>query len=224
MRQVAAEPISHVFRLFLKAWPPTPLGMKNLHHMSNLLQTALIVAAVYVLCHGITAWVVTPFQAATLGEVTAFASLLYLPHGVRVLATWMYGWKAVPILALAAGLCEFLFTPMATSEILTPIMLCSFAVGATSAYLAFEAFRLLGIDLYAGRQQTMAWKWLLLIGAVASVLNSVGQTIVFSGLIFPGDFWIVLLIYALGDLIGLAVSMVLLMLIFRYMRLMAVRS
>lgn len=190
----------------------------------EILQPTLIIMATYLFCHGLTAWVVTPLQMMAIGEITAFASLLYLPHGVRVLVTWLYGWKAVPVLAVSAALCEYLFTPLPFEQIISPTMLLSFAVGACSAYLSFEVFRISGVDLYAGQVRRMAWKWLLLVGAVASVLNSVGQTIVFAGLIFPGDFSAVLVVYAVGDLIGLAVSMMLMMLIFRYIRIVSVRG
>ena len=46
--------------------------------------------------------VVTPFQRDTLG-IQSWASLLYLPHGVRVLAAWFMGWRAVPTLFLATA-------------------------------------------------------------------------------------------------------------------------
>ncbi len=64
----------------------------------------------------------------------------------------------------------------------------------------------------------MDWKWLLYVGAVASVLNSIGQSIVFSGLIVPQDVFTVFAIYATGDLIGLIVGMAALLFIFRWIR------
>ena len=47
------------------------------------------VAGAYILAHGLTALVVTPMQARLLPDVTMFASLVYLPHGVRVLSAWL---------------------------------------------------------------------------------------------------------------------------------------
>ena len=65
-----------------------------------------VVVLAYVFCHGVTSLLITPLQSHFLPEVTIFASFLYLPHGVRVLATWAYGWRAVPALLLGAGLSE----------------------------------------------------------------------------------------------------------------------
>ena len=65
----------------------------------------------------------------------------------------------------------------------------------------------------------MDWKWLLIVGAVASVLNSVGQPIVFSGLILPDQVFVALVVFAVGDLFGLTVTMLMLMVIFRWLRL-----
>lgn len=178
-----------------------------------------MIAAVYVVCHGLTAWVVTPVQQRFLPELTVFASLVYLPHGVRVLSVWLFGWKAVLPLAFGAFLSELIFTETSVRQLMQPVLLESIAVGALSALAAFGAFRLLGQRLFAGRARQMAWKWLLAVGAVASVFNSIGQSVVFSGLIFPGDQLPVMAVYAAGDLIGLAVCMVALMLIFRWMRL-----
>ena len=58
--------------------------------------TYLLIVLAYVFCHGLTSLVVTPVQSILLPEITMFASLIYLPHGVRVLASWASGWKAIP--------------------------------------------------------------------------------------------------------------------------------
>lgn len=182
-------------------------------------QSFAVITAAYVICHGLTAWVVTPVQNLFLPDITVFASLVYLPHGVRVLSVWLLGWKAVLPLAAGALLAELLFTSANVRQLMEPVLLESIAVGAVSALAAFELARLLGRNLYAGQSRRMAWSGLLAIGAVASVLNSLGQSLVFSGLIFPGDQLPVMAVYAAGDLIGLAVCMVVLMLIFRWFRL-----
>ncbi|KIC22001.1 hypothetical protein RA20_02495 [Leisingera sp. ANG-Vp] len=183
------------------------------------LQAFAVITAVYIVCHGLTAWVVTPVQKLFFPELTVFASLVYLPHGVRVLSVWLFGWKAVPPLAVGAFLSELMFTEAGIRQLMQPVLLESIAVGALSALAAFGLFQLLGRPLFAGQARRMAWKWLLGAGALASVINSIGQSVVFSGLIFPGDQLPVMAIYAAGDLIGLTVCMFALMLIFRWLRL-----
>jgi len=179
----------------------------------------LIISGAYILCHGITALLVTPVQEAFASDVTIFASLLYLPHGVRVLAAWFLGWRAVPALFMGAVASELLFTPSAVLSTLQPVVRVPSAVGALSAPLAFSLAGLLGRDFHAGRGGLPDWKVLLAIGALASVLNSVAQSVVFSGLILPESYLTVAAVYALGDVAGLFACLFALMLTFRWIRL-----
>ncbi|OIQ33527.1 MAG: hypothetical protein BM562_00375 [Alphaproteobacteria bacterium MedPE-SWcel] len=182
--------------------------------------TVIIVLA-YVFCHGLTAWVVNPVQAYYLGDITMFASLVYLPHGVRVLSIWLCGWRALLPLMIAALLSEFLFTDAHVLELTSYALWLSIPVGALSAYLAFEALRIFGSSVYAGHSRRMDWRQLMLVGVLASIFNSIGQTIVFAGVISPGDQLSVVVTYALGDMIGQAVTMLALMMVFRTLRRMA---
>lgn len=183
------------------------------------LKSALFVVIAYVLAHGLTAFLITPVQSRILPDITAFASLVYLPHGVRVLATWLMGWSAVPALFVGGFLSEVLFTPDGITNVQSPVMLASIIVGAISAVLAFEVMRFLGHRLYAGQTPRIHWKWLLLVGVIASILNSIGQSIVFSAEILTGHALAVLAAYAVGDLVGLSVTTLILMMVFRWMRL-----
>ncbi|KIC23320.1 MULTISPECIES: hypothetical protein [unclassified Leisingera] len=193
--------------------------MRRVFQLFAGLQSFAVITAAYVICHGLTAWVVTPVQGLFLPEVTVFASLVYLPHGVRVLAVWLLGWRAVLPLAAGAFLSELIFTDAGVRQVMESVLLQSIAVSAVSAFAAFEIARMFGWNLYAGQQRRIAWTSLLAVGALASLINSSGQSVVFSGLIFPGDQLPVMAVYAAGDLIGLAVCMLALTLIFRWIRL-----
>ncbi|MCA0920452.1 hypothetical protein [Pseudooceanicola nanhaiensis] len=183
------------------------------------LQSFAVVGVAYILAHGLTAFLITPVQMRLLPEITSFASLIYLPHGVRVLSTWLLGRIAFIPLAMGAFLSELLFTPAEFSTAWEPHILLSIAVGAASSIVAFEVLRLAGRNLYAGQSYRVHWTWLLVVGGLASVLNSIGQAVVFSGSLLSGQFAGVLLVYALGDLCGLVVTTLALMLVFRRMRL-----
>lgn len=179
----------------------------------------LLVVLAYVFCHGLTAYAVTPVQSLALPETTIFASFVYLPHGVRVLATWAFRWQAVPALIVGSVLSNFLFTPVEVREYLESAVLPSIALGSLAALVAFELARFLGKNVYAGRTPKIRWTGLLLVGGIASVVNSAGQTFVYSGLIGFERLGLVLVTYAIGDLVGLFVCMTVLMLIFRWVRL-----
>jgi hypothetical protein len=178
----------------------------------------LIIILAYVLCHGLTAQVVTPIQSLVLPEITVFASLVYLPHGVRVLATWAYGWKAVPALIIGVSISAWLFSPPEDLNFLEPALLEGILVGSASAFIAFEVARFAGFNFYFGGSRRLHLKGLLAVGALSSVINSFGQTLVYSGLIDLEKVIGVWAIYATGDLIGLIVCMIVLMFIFRWGR------
>lgn len=178
----------------------------------------VIIILAYVLCHGLTAMVVTPVQSLVLPEITVFASLVYLPHGVRVLATWAYGWKAVPALAVGVSISAWLFRPSDDLSFLEPVLIQGILVGSASAFIAFEIVRLAGFNFYFGGSEKLQWKGMIAVGALSSVINSLGQTLVYSGLIDLEKIIGVWAIYAAGDLIGLVVCMFALLFIFRWSR------
>ena len=178
----------------------------------------LVVVLAYVFCHGITTFLVAPVQSLVLPELTVFASLAYLPHGVRVLATWAFGWRAIPALIVGTGISAWLLRTTEDLAFLEPVLLQGILVGSISAFVAFEFVRLLGFDLYFGHARRLNWKGMIAIGAMSSVANSLGQTLVHSGLIGLDHLADVLVIYAVGDLVGLILCMVALMFIFRWSR------
>ena len=186
-------------------------------------RNSLIVVAVYVLFHGVTAFLVAPVQKLFVSHITVFASLMYLPHGVRVLTTWLLGWKAIAPLFAGSFCAHFLFTSASDRAITDPVLFQSLFVGAFSAYAGFLILRAFGRNIYADESRTLSWKWLLIVGAIASVFNSIGQSIVFYGLIYPEEALAALAIFAVGDLVGLVTTMIALLLIFRWIRLFSER-
>lgn len=179
----------------------------------------LIVALAYIFCHGVTSLLITPLQSYFLPNVTIFASFLYLPHGVRVLATWAYGWRAIPALLLGAGLSEVVFARARAFELLSPLFVKSLLVGACCALVAVEAMRLLGRrDMYLGRVRGLQWRGVLSVGFLSSTVNSIGQGFVFENIIQINDLPYILAVYTIGDVFGLVMCMFVLMLLFRQLR------
>ena len=176
---------------------------------------AIIILA-FVFCHGLTALVVAPVQSLVLPEITVFASLAYLPHGVRVLATWAFGWKALPALIMGSGLSAWIFRSSEELTLLEPALVQGILIGAVSAFLAFEIARLAGFNFYFGGRRKLHWKGMIAVGALSSVINSLGQTLVHSGLIDIELVTGIWTIFMIGDLVGLIVCMVALMFIFRW--------
>ena len=183
-----------------------------------------VIVLAYVFCHGLTALVVSPVQSLVFPEITVFASLVYLPHGVRVLATWAHGWKAIPALIVGVSLSAWIFSPSADLNFLEPALLGGIFVGAVSAFIAFELVRFAGFNFYFGRSKKLQWKGMIAVGALSSVINSFGQTLVYAELIDLEKIVGVWVIYAIGDLIGLIVCMLVLMFVFRWSRIWGVQK
>ena len=92
-------------------------------------------------------------------------------------------------------------------------------VSSACAVMAFEIFKLTGIDLYMESTKSSNWRPLLLVGAIASVFNSVGLSLLYQGLVIP-EAWLQLLVnYMVGDILGLFFGLAVLMLLTRIFRL-----
>lgn len=179
----------------------------------------LLIIAAYVVGFGLTTFVIAPVQGVFLPEITVFASLMYLPHGIRVLATWASGWRAIPALVMANFVSAALFVPDSTLAFLEPGRAAGILVGAASAFVAFEISRAAGLNLYFGGGRPVNWRGILAVGILASILNAIGQSYAFGSLIDIGDRLPVLMVFLLGDVIGLIVCLITLMFVFRWQRL-----
>lgn len=187
----------------------------------SYLKTNVIVVACYILCHGLVQLVTMPIQLRAMPDVTALASLIYLPHGVRVLSSCLLGRKAILPLFLGAYGAHVIFHPDSKISHLPHfdlVFLLSLTIGATVAVGAFELLKLIGLNLYAGPYRRVKWTGILLVGIVASILNALGQSFAFSGIVMPDVVNLVFWTYVLGDIVGLIATMLVLALVFRFMR------
>ena len=167
------------------------------------------VSAAFLICFWITT-VALPMVTSQSGyRGVDAASLLFLPHGVRVIAAWLYGWKAVLYLApasYAAHFFRFQFQFDTLGEFLMPI----FGIVCVSAVFAITARA--GVDLRLRAGHVARWHIVLLVGAVASLVNAVGTNLI------VGNPVSTMLYYLVGDILGMIALFLILMLAFRGMR------
>lgn len=62
----------------------------------------IIITVIYLISFGLTIYWLLPVQEMFAPEMAAFASLLFLQHGVRVLSAWLLGWKSIVLIAPVA--------------------------------------------------------------------------------------------------------------------------
>lgn len=73
--------------------------------VKDLVLTTTAVFCLYLFTYGLVWMIIMPVQREWLPETSKFACLLFLPHGIRVLATSLLGARAVPGLVLGGLAC-----------------------------------------------------------------------------------------------------------------------
>ena len=163
---------------------------------------------------------VLPLQSLAVPNIGTFAALIFPIHGIRVIAAWMFGWWSVPYL-FAANVLLALFYFQADMSYETNKLLAdrfmSWALVSMVAVVAIDLFKAAGMKIGTGIAEISedTWKQLLFIGFVSSVLNSIGQSLIFSGQIIPGERLNVMIGFLVGDTSGTLLCFLSLLFLFR---------
>lgn len=174
----------------------------------DLLRTAYVSLSFFTLF-----WVSAVYLPGNDSEYHEFdyASLVYLPHGVRVIAAWLYGWRSVMYLAPGSYMVHFaridehpeLWT---AGGVLMPVF------GIFCVAMTFEAIARFGADLRLQTGWRAPWRSVLLVGALGSFINAIGANLIVQN---PVE---VMLGFLIGDIIGMMVLFLTLMLLFSGLR------
>jgi len=159
---------------------------------------------------------ILPFEIAAAGHMGSLASVLFLPHAVRVLSVWLIGPKAFFALFPASLFISFLYL---RHEYDTFALLLITLWGALSAVISFEFLRYVGFNVYPKNALSINWRLLVFAGCLASFINCLGGTFLKSEGLEPAEILELLTRYLIGDIGGLLVCLLVLMLALRYNRL-----
>ena len=117
--------------------------MRSIIEFTRLNEFAVIFIA-FVLAYALVDLVVEPIQHQFVSSSTMAGSLLFIPHGIRVLSVWLCGVRAIlPLIAAEFLGAIFLWQP----DVGLDVLLGSSMVGGLCVYLTFEVFRLAGIEM-----------------------------------------------------------------------------
>ena len=154
--------------------------MRSLIEYTRLNEFVIIVLA-YIVGYLVVDFIVAPVQYLYLSRDFTVGSLLFIPHGIRVLAVWLCGSRAILPLIISELLCTVLLWQ---PDVAISTSLGSSMVGGLCVYLTFEVFRLAGIEMRPdGKDSALTnWRSLILLASIASVFNSVGKQIFFGSL------------------------------------------
>lgn len=157
-------------------------------------------AALYLVSYFVVWATVVPVQQTVLPEITKYAWLLFLPHGIRILATSLLGWKAVPGLVAGALIGNHLFWGPADPMLLLAISLCSGCV----TWLVFEGLQALGINAYYLRitAEPPNFQTLFIAAAATSIANAFFITSMLEDNLASGYVTRELAAFVTGDITG----------------------
>lgn len=165
----------------------------------------LLVSCAFVVAFFLTFGVLVDVERQISAPLANFTSLIFLPHGVRVLSAWLYGWQS-SLYMLPGVIVAYLYL---YGFYIDAGLAAGHVVGLICAPLAFTLLRAAGMDLRPSRRRRTHWRDMLLVGAVASVFNSG-----FSGLAYRNDLATMSARFV-GDIAGTLVCLLLLMGAFR---------
>lgn len=177
-----------------------------------------ITTLAYLVTFVVWRYLILPMEISLTSENAIFASFLFLPHAIRVLSAWLLGPKSL-IAMIPAGVAVSLISgtsPPQGYELLLEVILATFA--ASSAVMAFEFMRLCKIDAYPKDDGVVSWRTVMFGGVLASIINSLGSTWLKSGYFDAALILEVIARFVLGDVMGLLVGMLTIMLVTRYLR------
>ncbi|MEX0349266.1 MAG: hypothetical protein AB3N15_07540 [Paracoccaceae bacterium] len=133
------------------------------------LSEAVVASTAYFVAYLVTFRLLMPLQDSFFPEYGSRASLLFLPHGVRVLAAWLLGWRAIP--ALLPGV--FLtFADLGGMNVFLPSRLAAIIVAACAAPAVFYTLKALGWDLFPQAGKQPCWTCVMGVGVVTALLIS----------------------------------------------------
>jgi len=163
--------------------------------------TTAVLFAIYLASYILVAVVVGPFQERLLPEVSQFASLLFLPHGVRVLAASLLGARSVPAMILGELAGNYLFW-----DVTDPLTLgLSALIAGSITWIIFEGLRVLDVDAFYqhAEDRPPSFHTLLLAGIAASAANAFLLTSLVESQVSGGHATTLIAAYMTGDITGL---------------------
>lgn len=106
--------------------------------------TSVVLFGLYLAAYAVVWAVVTPIQSWFLPELTPFASLLFLPHGIRVLSASLLGARSVPAIILGELAGNYLFAGVTDPTLLV----MSALIAGTVTWVVFEGLRALDLNAF----------------------------------------------------------------------------
>lgn len=185
------------------------VDLPRLNSVLSAIFVICVCSAIYALSFYIAIYWIIPLQNQYFPTFQSHASLLFLPHGVRVLSAWMYGWRSIGMIAPVALMTHWI---LFGADGFTPIGIVGAMSGVVCAAFCFWLLAMLGLDFRISAGNTVNWRDVLIAGSIASTVNSFGLGFAM------GNSLQTVSAYFIGDITGLFGCMIILMLAFKVFR------
>ncbi|MDA9632201.1 hypothetical protein N9S98_00560 [Alphaproteobacteria bacterium] len=136
-------------------------------------------------------------------ETIEYASLLYLPHAVRIIAYYILG--PIALVPIFLSQC-FTYLVFNNAELMNTVYLSS--VSTLSIFLGFRLYELVRKRNIFNIDKTVDWKKIIIVGFLVSIFNSTLSSIFISLNTSYNYFYESLnFTYLMGDVLGLVFGM-----------------
>ncbi len=188
--------------------------MNTIRKQIHEYEDCIWIITIYVLCYGLSFYPILSLQDYLMTDGPRYSLLVFLPHGIRIVATWLLGARAIIPLLLSSWLCATVYGHSSETFLLWPALISSIA-----PYIAFKLFQIAGLPSFATQENiNLGWKTLILTGFFAALLNAVGSMVLFQQEFSFEDSNLFISSYIVGDMLGLVLFMFIAMLVFRRFR------
>ena len=167
----------------------------------------VIVSVSFIAAYTMVAGFILPLQKILFPNVTDMVSMMFLPHGIRVLAIWLLGWRGALYLIPSA----YLMWAISVFGVGIELDVWSPLVSMAAVYAGIFLVRYIARLPSQENSLYVSWRHCLLAGFVASLFNGLALSILIAGDVD----WYLTAGYSFGDIIGQIVMMLLLILIMR---------
>lgn len=167
----------------------------------------LLVSIAYITAFSLSLGFIFPLQKTLLAGLPITVWMVFLPHGVRVLSFYFFGWRGIFYLLPGVFIMTFLATRSGV-----PFVWHFALLGTISCYVGFAIGRLIcpvGDSGFNGSK----WKFFLFVGTCSSIANGITLSLLRDKSLLEG-----VTAYVIGDVAGLMVTFYILILMFRYAR------
>ena len=179
--------------------------MRNLKQfISNNVYDFIVISLAYIACYTLTSGLIIPIQGM-LTSSAPVACLLFIPHGIRILTAYYYGWKALPLLQPSVYL--MWYVDVYGNEILiSPIQPIIHGV------CCVVSFKLICRAI----KSTIKKEWHLIL--IAGSFASVSSALITNFILDINFFNINTLQFIIGDIAGQIALMIMLIYLFKFSR------